>query len=547
MKLKTLRVNHFVGVEEAEIGFDKPVTLFAGRNNQGKSTVKDAIEFSLTGMCRAMKFKKDKTYLHRGDNGMATELLYENHEGVEVITNGSRRNGDNLDVLHYCLNPAEFISLPAKERAKILAAVLGGGLDDVVKSAIAEHIGNIDETVLAEVKGSGINILDVDAFKKEIVEIRRSYKRLIADLPKKPPLLGDYELEDGYDVTKDREAVKALAERIKNGTDMLADAKAMLQAKAEIADLQKALKHIASDKKTVPSLPRGVSKKKLEDAPSIMLFMEDMLKGSGVNCECPVCAQKTERGKLKAHYDDVVTWYEKYKNVVRKRTEAELHNQRTDTEKQIKETQLKEAKAKLKNKKIPKGGEALLAQLQTERDQAQERIANFRRFEIDTEAFETAGQKREGLKGLVAECDRIDEALKDGGPVKSAIAAGGKTLPINESLLTLWSMSELSWSDNGEIKLGDLPIEYASASEQYRAGCVMGMALAEVSGIGVVALDGYEILDPDNASAFVAACAKTRINNALIFCSSDKNYTDVQTPEFLGVFQVSQGNVTRIH
>jgi len=64
---------------------------------------------------------------------MTTELLYNDHEGVEVIARGGvSHNGDNLDVLHYRLNPAEFISLPAKERAKILAAVLGGGLDDVV-------------------------------------------------------------------------------------------------------------------------------------------------------------------------------------------------------------------------------------------------------------------------------------------------------------------------------------------------------------------------------------------------------------------------------
>ncbi|MBN2312340.1 MAG: AAA family ATPase [Sedimentisphaerales bacterium] len=549
MKLKTLKISNFVGIKNATVSFDKPVTLFAGRNNQGKSTVKDAIEYSLTGLCRAMKFKKDKTFLTHGGNGMATELLYEDHEGAKVIARGGvHHDGDDWGVLHYCLHPSEFITLAAKERAGILSAVLGGGMDEVVKKAIIDHIGDINEMVLAEVKGGQVNLLDVDAFRKEIVEIRRSYKRLIADLPDKPPLLGDYELEEGYDVAKDQVAVKTLAERIQKGSDMLAAAKSMLQTKAEIHELEKAIKQIESDKKDVPNLPRGVSKKKLDDAPVLMVLLEDMLKGSDLKCECPVCSQKTERGQLKAHYDELVKWYDKYKNSVRERTEAELHNQRAETEKQIKEKLLSDAKVRLKDVDIPKGGENLLAQLQNERDQAQARIANFRRFEIDTSAFKEAGRKREGLTELVAECDRIDEALKDGGPVKAAMAAGGQTLPINVKLLNAWGMADLHWFDNGEIHLHGRPIEWASQSERQRAACLMGMALAEVSGVGVAAIDQeFDSFDEPNRNALLGAMTACQLNNVLIFNSTVRDYRQMELPDWLSVFGVEQGKFQRIH
>jgi len=226
MQLKHLRIQNFVGVTYAEVTFEKPVSLFVGKNNQGKSTIaKDAPEFALTGKCRAMRFAKDVGNIIRGGDGMLVDLDYIADNGQPVKARRSKSsvgvNVDGRDVLHYCLNPADFIALSAKERAKILSEVLGGGMDELVEAAITEHIGDIDPTILSELKASGTNILDVDALRAQIVEQRRSYKRLIEQLPDKPPLLGDYELDSDYDVTKDQAAVKTLADRISKGGILL--------------------------------------------------------------------------------------------------------------------------------------------------------------------------------------------------------------------------------------------------------------------------------------------------------------------------------------
>jgi len=167
------------------------------------------------------------------------------------------------------------------------------------------------------------------------------------------------------------------------------------------------------------------------------------------------------------------------------------------------ESRQKELNQKFKGVEYKNGSEDWLKNLTEQRDTLQANVSNYHRFKTAGDGFELAGKKAKKLDELIEECDRIDEALKDGGPVKSAISAGGRHLPINENLLRVWGFDgTLDWQDNGEIFLGNLPIEYASESERYRAGCVMALALAQVSGVGIVALDGFEVLDPDNSNAF---------------------------------------------
>jgi len=555
MKLKKLRIHNFVGIDNAEISFDKPISLFVGRNNQGKSTVPDAVEFALTGRCRAMQFNKDAPHIMRGPDGMLTELDVCDGGIAEPRTIRRTKssigiNTDTREVLRYCLNPTQFIALPAKQRAKVLAEVLGGGMDDVTKAAIAEHIGDIDEAILSEIKGAGVNVLNIDALRAAVVEIRQSYKRLEKDLPDKAPLLADYDLAKDYNVTADQQAVNTLTERISKGADMLAEAKAMLQTKADILTLQKELKRIEHQYDTVPKLPSNVSEEKLNITPVYLSIQETMLdkgrKGEDGKCLCPICHTYTSIPALEEIYTELRDWMQKYQDILSSREIAIVDNNALDQQKAIKTKLLDEAKGRLKEVDMPKGGEDLLGQLQAERDAAQARIANFRRFEIDTQTFQAAGQRRMALHALITECNRIDEALKDGGPVKSAIAAGGRQLPINKSLLKLWGMEELSWSDNGEITLRNIPIEYASDSERYRAGCVMGMALAEVSGIGIVALDGFDILDSGNANAFIDTLAQCKLANVLLCVSTDKDYSQVELPDWLSAFYVEAGKITEI-
>jgi len=550
MQIKRLKIQNFVGVPAADIEFQKPVSLFVGRNNQGKSTIRDAIEFALMGKARAMsKFNEARNLVH-GDNGMLVELDSIDKETGEIrsirrtvsTSGGTEANS----VLRYCLNPQEFIRLPAKERGKLLAGVLGGGMQDVIRDAIAEHIGNIDENLLNEIKRSGVDILDVDALKKQVVECRRQYKRDRQELPEKPPLLADYELENGYDVEADRKKVAELGERISKGGEYLASVRQNLQIKAELMDIEKAIEAEQAKIEKVPEL-RGHAK---PDEVRIMSVCGEVINWilnnkEQANCLCPVCNRPNKRIIFKDRKEDIEEWLSDYQDGIAEQERIAGNNECARSEIGRLQKCRKELNQKLVKIEYKEGSEDLLKHLTEERDKLQVNIANYRRYEDAIRQYEQAEEKAKRLDELIAECDRIDDALKDGGPVKSAIAKGGRKLPINKNLLRLWDIAKLTWSDNGEIALGNIPIEYASASEQYRSGCVMALALAEVSGVGIAALDGFEILVSDNANAFMQAVEDCRINNVLVFYSTDKDFTDVEMPDWLEIFFVNGGKVTK--
>lgn len=550
MQLKNIKITNFVGLPAADIEFDKPVTLFVGKNNQGKSSVKDALEFGFTGKCRAMKKFKDVRNLVRGDNSMAIELGTTDPETGEIKTrrrsvSSVSTNAIDIPIFRYCLNPDDFIRLSANERGKILSEVLGGGLDEVAKSAIAEHIGNIIEALLTEIKHSGVDVLDVDALKKQVVEIRRQYKRDKQALPDSPPVMSHFSLPDNYDVDTDEKAVKVLGERIAKGGELIADAKRQLEIKAELIDIEKKLEEEKGRIKEVPTLPDDVSADDLRMASVYCTIIDELLGSSrAANIKCPLSDSSShKRESYEKRRADIDEWLEKYQQKLADIESIGAENKIAGYEIRQLEARRVELNKKSTNVEYKKGSENLLRTLTDERDDLQANIANYRRFKEAEAEYEQAGKDVKKLEELIAECDRIDGALKDGGPVKSAIASGGRNLPINENLLRLWDMAELTWSDNGEIALRDIPIEYASASEKYRAGCVMGLALAEVSGVGIAALDGFEVLDPDNSNAFFEALEGCKINNVLVFYSSDKDYSQVKIPDWLRVFQVSGGKV----
>jgi len=187
-----------------------------------------------------------------------------------------------------------------------------------------------------------------------------------------------------------------------------------------------------------------------------------------------------------------------------------------------------------------------LDDVQARHTAAQAQIQAYRSYKAALAADAEKRAKALENETLIAECDRIDAALKDGGPVKAAIAAGGRQLPINQNLLTAWGMDGLRWADNGDITLRDIPIEWASESERYRAACVMGLALADVADIGFAALDGFEVLVGDNANAFFDAVQECRLGNVFVFASRCGVPDADAIPAWLDVFDVVDGRARDI-
>jgi len=74
----------------------------------------------------------------------------------------------------------------------------------------------------------------------------------------------------------------------------------------------------------------------------------------------------------------------------------------------------------------------------------------------------------------------------------------------------------------------------------------MGLALADISKIGVAALDGFDILDKANSNAFFSAVRQCNLNNVLVFATDDRELTSEHATGWLDIFMVENGKVTKV-
>lgn len=549
-KLNKLSIYSFVGIEKASIEFNKPVTLFVGTNNQGKSTVKDALCFAFTGKARGVGIYKDvKCLAHNGGDialGVVLEYLIDGERAriqrdVETASGGVQYN----PLIPYCIEPASFISLPAKERGAVLSAALGGGLDNIVERAIGEHIDPINPTVIAAINKTGIDMHDVDLLRNTVVELRRHYKRQ-SEQEYIEPVITDYELPAGFNSKATAKRKDELDKQISKGRGTI---KKAAELKYQKQDLQETLDDIGKLEKQVKPVPAvaGIDANTLNDLCDTTGLLQRIVD-KGKNSKCPLCTlgQLTIE-QWREMLADRQRRLKKYTKAIAEKQKVESNNLQL----QARIGGLKERAAELQalvdkgeGKGLPKNVERQLKKLDEQRLEVAGQLDRFLIFTSDKKHYEKELKAKGGYAALIDECNRIDEALKDGGPVKAAIAAGGRSLPINENLVVDWGLNDLDWKDNGVITLNGRPIELASKSEKYRAAAVMGLALAEVGGIGFTAFDEFEMLDSNNANYFFDNITDSGVNNVLVFATSDKQFDKV--PSWMDVYRVSEGRVQRV-
>lgn len=541
--LQSLKVSSFVGLPGADLIFDEPISLFVGPNRAGKSSIRDALAFAFTGKARSVAKFKDAGILSSGEvEDMLVELTYLDDSGQPCVIKRNAKSaskgveGQN-EFIPYCIDPLSFIRLPARDRGRIISRVLGAGLDELVKNAITEHIGDVDEEVRQHLAASGIDRLNIEALKKEAVELRRTYKREKEGLDLKPKKLTDYDLPTGFKPEKAEAEIKKINERIGKGRQMIADAKAQLELYAILFDAKKRIKKAKESFVQVPEVPQEMLEHKAADA-NVMALL-NAAKQTG---KCPVCLQQTSSQQIGIILRDIETWQKKWMPKIKKRADIIAANKQL--EEQIAADSGYVLAHDFTEPKIPPNLEQTMANITEKKGDFETQLLNYRRFKTDGETLKKAIERKAELEILQAECDRIDTALKDGGPVKTDIAAGGRALPINAGLLDLWNMP-LEWRDNGDILLSGRPIEMASESEKYMASAIMGLALAEVGDVGFAVLDGFEILVGDNANVLFDAIQNINLCNVLVLASSDRDFSK-KKPEGVEIYKVTEGIVEKI-
>lgn len=132
MRIASIHIENFLGAHSVDVRADAPVTLFAGLNGAGKSSIRDAIAIALTGDLGRVILKKEAGQLVRaGSDAAVCEIIDADGDEYRVtitaagkITDG-RKGRDADPVLPYVLDAQRFARLDDTGRRAFLFGLMG--------------------------------------------------------------------------------------------------------------------------------------------------------------------------------------------------------------------------------------------------------------------------------------------------------------------------------------------------------------------------------------------------------------------------------------
>jgi hypothetical protein len=127
MQLSKIEIESYQGIGFMDLDIEQPVLLVSGRNGSGKSSLRDAIEFAVTGVSSRVPLKKNYESLVRvgADSKKAhVDVDLGGFKFARKVTSGSGKDlPDYPAVLPHLLGSKRFADLDHKTQAKLLFTV----------------------------------------------------------------------------------------------------------------------------------------------------------------------------------------------------------------------------------------------------------------------------------------------------------------------------------------------------------------------------------------------------------------------------------------
>lgn len=129
MKIESINVQNVCGLRSVDIALTAPVTVVAGRNGSGKSSLIEAVRLAMAGKADRMNLKKDYDQLvsDGAKKGTATVAFSNNGtvaNGSITLPSGMGQHSDNT-YLPFVLDTTTFNGLPINDRRKLLFQLTG--------------------------------------------------------------------------------------------------------------------------------------------------------------------------------------------------------------------------------------------------------------------------------------------------------------------------------------------------------------------------------------------------------------------------------------
>lgn len=131
MKLTRITAEHFLGIRRADIVLRTPICLIAGQNGAGKSSLSEAVRMALTSEAVRVGLKKDYPALVTdGARTGFAEVTIDGAGAAAITLPAGKTSGQpSAPALPYVLDAQRFAQLDAKERRAFLFGLMGLKMD----------------------------------------------------------------------------------------------------------------------------------------------------------------------------------------------------------------------------------------------------------------------------------------------------------------------------------------------------------------------------------------------------------------------------------
>lgn len=146
MKIHSIHADGFLGARQVDIALTAPVTLIAGQNGAGKSSIANAIAFALNAELGRVDLKKDAARLVTEGASAARVQIQADDADFEVHISKAGKITDHAagrnphPALPFALDASRFSRLPDAERRTLLFGLLG---IETTPEAIAERLARM--------------------------------------------------------------------------------------------------------------------------------------------------------------------------------------------------------------------------------------------------------------------------------------------------------------------------------------------------------------------------------------------------------------------
>lgn len=517
MRIASITATNFQGLHHAALVVSAPVLLVSGNNGAGKSSLLDAIAMAFTGSPRRVSKKKDLDQLvTEGQKKGEAHVAWLDEAGDEQVSWVMLPKGNTAPLLDapylpFVLDAQRFTSIDSKERRRVLFDLAGASAspNEVGKRLLAR---GADAALVEKIKPmmrAGFPAA-ADQAKEYASEERGAWKGITgevygsekADGWEPPAVPAEVSQEQ---VDEANAAAQALQADLDEANQQLGAHKAAAQ------DAERRQRVLAELRETAGLLQRRREKLAADQERMVewaqKLVNAEQAASAATAMACPCCSERliVEGGALVkfvggAADPELARRVDEYRGYLQSAERAASNSQRDVIEAENAADRIAALEAEaagIPSAEAIANAEQTIASIRQERDRANAA------HQALAEAMALSTSRDELVKKAAAHHAQVkawvliaDALAPDGIPseiLKDALQ------PINAMLASMaeaakWQPVQLS--DDIDVTYGGRLYGLLSESEQWRCDALLAVAIARLSGLRLVTLDRFDVLQP---------------------------------------------------